>query len=122
MRYHYITGFKPADRPKLKQRAVYLNGLPYIWTAHAKSQMLNRVWDYNLLRESMRRKLEYNNIIEYYTDNEGQYILKTVHRLQYSDKQDLIIILNSQKEIITCYLNNKDDHHNTLKKELYTRP
>jgi len=61
--------------------------------------------------------LKTDNIFEYYLLNGN--IEKVCYRINYDDVFDIILVISDKKKIITIYLNNKDDKHFTLKKELY---
>jgi len=63
--------------------------------------------------------LNYADIFEYYKEN--NIIIKACYRINYKNNLDFIIVIDKNKTIITIYLNNKTDEHETLKQEIYNK-
>ena len=64
-------------------------------------------------------KLKSDWIFEYYVSDNEDKIIKICYRIPFKNKQDIILIIGENKQIITIYFNSIDDLHYTLKKELY---
>jgi len=47
-------------------------------------------------------------------------ILKACYRVEYKE-YDFILVLSADKTIVTIYVNSKNDSHDTLNKNLYSR-
>ena len=64
---------------------------------------------------------DYVNIFEYYYNPymQSENIRKIVLRLSYKEHTDIIIVIGSNKELITIYSNARSDNHVTLREELY---
>lgn len=117
-RYHIKTGFKEEDIKKLKDFTNKLNNMKFKYTLHCLDNIKNRVIDLEGLLLCIKDiTLHYDYIFEFYS--EAVYIAKVCYRIPWNDNIDIILVLNDEKEIITIYLNSKEDNHITLKKELY---
>ena len=69
-------------------------------------------------RQILREGREPSQVFEYYLDDKGEPI-KLCYRINYDIDIDLILVISNIKELVTIYINDKDDLHYTLKKELY---
>lgn len=120
-RYHIKIGFEPVYINKLKEYIKRYNSISWQYTSHCLDNLKYRVIDIKALLLYIKDlKLEYNNIFEFYADNGD--IVKICFRVKYNQYNDLILVLNKNKTIITIYINSSDDLHYTLKKELYNIP
>jgi len=115
-RYHIKIGFK--HNQVLQSLTEQLNGLKWQYTEHCLDHIKYRVLDIEgLLLFIKDVELNYNQIFEYYEDND--IIEKICYRISYNKFQDIILVISKEKRIITIYINSKEDNHITLHKELY---
>ncbi len=124
LRYHVKTGFMPEDKLLISQETEALNSLNFKWTAHSLDNLKHRVIDTQaLLMYIKNTKLEAGQVFEFYKSEivtyKG-YIEKICYRLPWNNL-DVILVLDSEKTIITIYLNSKEDLHSTLNESLYTK-
>jgi len=121
MRYHKNV-YIPIDDPlKLKRYTDKLNCLKWQYTPHSIDNLKYRAIDMaGLLLYIKSQFLDFEDIFEYYTNDIGN-IIKAVYRFKYMKGLDIIVVIAPDKEIVTIYLNNSDDLHYTLKKELYMK-
>lgn len=118
-RFHKSVYIPITDTLKLKTYTDKLNCLKWHYTPHSIDNLKYRVIDMaGLLLYIKGKLLDWQDIFEYYTDQQGT-ILKAVYRFNYIKGLDIILVIAPDKKIITIYLNNSDDLHYTLKKELY---
>jgi mRNA-degrading endonuclease RelE of RelBE toxin-antitoxin system len=95
-----------------------LNSLNWKYSVHALDNLKYRVINqYALLSHIKELQLNKDDIFEYYKRDDG-FIEKVCYRLHFGE-YDVILVLTWQKEIVTIYLNAKEDNHLTLKKEVY---
>jgi hypothetical protein len=120
-RYHKAVFTKPSHWQTLKDYSERLNTLKWQYTDHCLDNVKSRAIDLEGLLLYIRGlRLEVEQIFEYYlTDNDEP--IRICYRIPYIKDLDIILILGEDKEIITIYLNSKDDLHFTLKKELYQK-
>lgn len=122
-RYHRDIGFRESDKPKLAEITAQLNAIPWEYK-HFTGHCLDRV------NESLRSlekligyiktvKLGYDMIFEYYVSEYN--IVKILYRIPYNKYQDIIMVLTSDKTIVTVYYNDIGDNHSTLDKSLYEK-
>ena len=115
-RYHKKIYFP--DIKKLQVLNDKLNMYNWQYSKHAIDNLQYRSIDINAILMFIKNiKLKYDNIFEYYVKDDN--IIKVCYRINFNNYTDLILVLNKYKKIITIYLNNKDDKHYTLKRELY---
>ena len=118
-RYHIKIYTKPEHWQLLEGITNNLNSLDWQYTKHCLDNLKHRVSDLEkLLLYVKNTTLNISQIFEYYFDDNNN-IEKLCYRIKYNEYQDIILIIGKDKQIITIYLNNKDDLHFTLKKELY---
>jgi hypothetical protein len=118
LRYHKKVYMPDTDKIKLKGYTDTLNGLNWHYTRHSIDNLKYRALDMpDVLNWIKGYVLKENEIFEYYAENGN--IFKVCYRIKYKNGIDLILVINSNKTIITIYVNNSDDKHYTLKKELY---
>lgn len=118
-RYHKKVNFPEEHNRDLEILTNELNSRDWTFSRHCLDNLKHRVIDIeNLLNYIKDLKLCKDWIFEYYTYNNE--ITKLCYRVEY-DLYDFILVLNNQKKIVTIYINSKEDKHETLKKEIYTR-
>jgi len=120
LRYHKKVYFPESDKNKLENITKNLNILNWQYSRHTLDNLKFRSIDIeDILLFIKNITLEYHQIFEYYKYREG--IEKICYRISYNDYDDIILVLNENKLIITIYLNSKNDKHETLKENLYCR-
>lgn len=120
LRYHKQVYFAPKDLDSLQAFTERLNSIKWRYTAHCLDSIKDRVIDLEgLLLFIKGLKLTLEAIFEYYADDNSRYIVKACYRISYINGIDIILVMNDDKEIITIYLNSREDEHFTLKKEIY---
>ena len=119
-RYHKKVYFNPEDINRLNSFTDTLNGLKWGYSNHCLDNIKSRAVDLEgLLRFIKGLVLDYRDIFEFYTGDISHDIIKVCYRVNYLKDLDIILVVNENKEIITIYLNSREDEHFTLKKELY---
>ena len=118
-RYHDRVNFPTEHIKDLEILNDELNGMRWSFSSHCLESLELRVLDMeSLLNFISVLKLDAEWIFEYYTREEE--IVKVCYRVAY-DLYDFILVLNNQKKIVTIYINSKDDEHETLNKDIYTK-
>lgn len=121
LRYHKKVYTDIKDIVRLKAFTDYLNGLTWQYTSHTLDNIKSRAIDIEgLLKFIKSIILKDDDIFEFYLDDLTRDIIKVCYRINYGI-YDIILVLNSEKSIITIYLNSVGDNHNTLKTELYNK-
>ena len=123
-RYHREVYTEAKHWARLGALTEVFNGMKWQYTGHCLDHITTsgRVVDIEgLLRYIKGVKLDPGQIFEYYLDDTSEEVIKVCYRLPYMKDIDLILILGEEKQIITIYINSREDKHYTLKKELYTR-
>jgi len=119
-RYHIKTGFNTGHIEIIKNIIDDLNKKVWHYSGHCLENLKNRIIDTkNLLLFIKDLKLKYGQVFEYYSDNNN--IIKLCYRIAWKPGLDIILVLGQDKKIITIYLNDENDNHVTLKKELYNK-
>ena len=123
MRYHKKIYFPKHHKEKLIALTYQLNGKQWKYTKHCLNNIKLRALDLEQLLYWIKSEamLDYNNIFEYYTGDKED-ILKVCYGLSYNKAVDVILIMGTQKQIITIYYNSANDKHCTLKESIYCRP
>jgi hypothetical protein len=120
-RYHIKVYTRPEHLKTLKTLTEQLNILKWTWTGHCLDNIRYRITGIEgILRFIKGVRLEPTQIFEYYLTDTGEPI-KICYRINYNNDIDLILVVSNTKNLITIYINSKDDGHETLKKELYIR-
>lgn len=120
-RYHKLVYTEPKHWEKLKVLTEQLNNVKWQYTEHCLDHIKSRAVDLEgLLRYVKGLRLEAGQIFEYYLDDKGEPI-KICYRINWLKNLDIILIIGINKQIITIYLNSREDLHYTLKQELYQR-
>lgn len=116
-RYHKNIFFPDLkDLPAIVNK---LNSLKWKLSFHSFDRLLEKSKDIESIGYFIKNLiLNEENIFEYYKDNTG--IFKVVFRINFDKERDLILVLNTDKNIVTVYYNNVADNHKTLDKEIYS--
>ena len=121
LRYHKDILFKEEDLKLLQDFTNDLNGLNWQYTKHCLDNLQHRILDLkSLLLYVKNLTLDYKDIFEFYKDDLSGYILKACYRINWQGNIDIILVINTDKYILSIYINSTEDKHETLKKELYT--
>ena len=118
-RYHNKVHFPQEHLKDLEILNKELNNKSWSFSSHCLENIKYRAIDMkNLLNYINQLSLNEKWIFEYYVENNE--ISKVCYRISY-DLYDFILVLSNQKKIVTIYVNSKNDMHETLRKEVYTR-
>lgn len=116
-RYHKKISFP--HEAELKSFTEKLNISSWKYTTHCLENIQYREIDLeHLLTFVKNLSLNHEDIFEYYYLNG---IHKACFRVKYTDTMDVILVLNSQKMIVTIYFNSITDEHETLNATLYSK-
>jgi hypothetical protein len=99
-----------------------VNGRTWTYSAHCMDNIkyrLNTVELSKLLTFIKTQTLRVEDIFEYYLD--GQGIAKSCYRISYTRGLDIILVVSDTKNLITIYLNDSEDSHVTLHRNLYVQ-
>ena len=121
-RYHKKIFFPISNDKKLNDAVISLNNKKISLSKHAIEKLKNRIPESeysNISHFFSNMQLKIDDIIEYYVEN--NIICKLVFRMKYNQYKDIILIMNLNKTLITLYLNNSTDEHETLRHELYNQ-
>jgi len=123
MRYHKDVFFPQEAKDKLITFVYRLNKMEWQYTPHCCDNIRLRVLDMEQLLYYIKNdlQLDVEQIFEFYTNGQDK-VTKACFRIDYNKVYDLILVVGNQKEIVTIYINSKNDKHDTLKRELYARP
>ena len=117
-RYHKKVFTTAEHWEKLKSLTNRLNVMKWSYSIHSLDNLRHRIIGIeSILRFIKNTVLDYNTIFEYYLNNNEPE--KICYRLNYNSDVDLILVLSNTKNIITIYINEKNDNHLTLNKNLY---
>jgi len=119
MRYNKTIYFP--DINELKIFTHNLNFLSWKYTMHCVDKIKKSLDLYEietLFNFIKKVVLKEEEIFEYYKD-ETRGIYKVCYRIKYTINMDIILVLGDKKEIVTIWINKKDDVHKTLKRKLY---
>jgi hypothetical protein len=115
-RYHKKIYF-----PKIQELNKFnnnINGKNWQYSKHCLENIKYRFIDIeNLLIFIKGLKLQYEDIFEYYLINNK--IEKVCYRIKYQKNIDIILVISNEKNLITIYINQENDNHETLQKNLY---
>lgn len=122
LRYHKAVYTEAEHWQKLEALTEEFNFVKWQYSRHCLDNIKSRAVDIEgLLRFIKDLKLETGQIFEYYLNDKVEPI-KICYRIPYNPAGlDIILVVGNNKEIITIYLNSKDDLHYTLKRELYIK-
>jgi hypothetical protein len=120
LRFHKKVFTEPEDLERLKTLTNKLNSMVWTHTGHCLDNIRYRIIDIEeILRFIKGVKLEPEQIFEYYLDDKTREPEKICYRINYNNDIDLILVVSKTKNLITIYINSKDDGHETLKREIY---
>jgi len=95
--------------------------LGWQYSAHAIDNLKYRAIDNRaILLHIKGLTLSASDVFEYYTGDKGD-IIKAVYRVDYRGFFDLCIVISKEKNIVTIYINTKNDNHDTLDKNIYQK-
>jgi len=115
-RYHNKIYFPDID--KLKEFNNTMNTLDWKYSHHCLENLKYRVMDVRALLLHIRAlELNCEDIFEYYIQDNG-VIDKACYRIKHNEF-DFILVISRCKNIVTIYINSKNDTHVTLDKNLY---
>jgi hypothetical protein len=117
-RYHKDLYFPESDKVLLLKAINRLNFLRFKTSEHSFDRFNERLELSQIGDIFKQLSFNYSDLFEYY--KEGQEIIKLCFRISLNSQKDIIFILNSEKLIVTVYLNNKGDNHFTLNPKNYT--
>ncbi len=119
-RYHKKIYFPESDIKSLADFTEKVNTKHWRINAHSLERVMDNLTFGGLEKLMLFIKplaLDDKKIFEYYTTEQG--IEKVCYRVNYSEYNDLILVVGKDKGLITVYFNEVNDNHITLKKELY---
>jgi len=103
----------------LKDFTCQLNVIKWQYTRHTLDNIKWRLYNIqDILLYIKALQLDYNDIFEYYASDNGT-ISKACYRVNYKGLFDLILVISSEKNIVTIYVNSQGDNHETLDKGIY---
>ena len=119
-RFHKKIYFPENDKQSLIEFTEKVNDKYWRINAHSLELVIDELTFNNLEKLMLFIKsltLDNKTIFEYYRSECG--IEKICYRVNYSEVNDLILVVGKGKGLITVYFNEVNDNHITLKKELY---
>lgn len=122
-RYHKNIYWPKSEADKLPAIVKRLNGKAWIITQHSFERIIekSKKADIDLVKIGQYIKdilLSLDNVFEFYKEDGA--IIKIVFRIPYNENH-LVLVVSDFKSLITVYYNDKNDHHSTLKSELYMK-
>ena len=121
MRYHKKIYFPNSSRADLKDFTCRMNNTGWKYTQHTLDHIRYRAIDIQEVLQFIKGlTLNAKQVFEYYTEGKDD-ISKVCYRIPYIKGEDIILVVGSNKQIITIYYNNSKDKHLTLKEELYAK-
>jgi hypothetical protein len=121
-RYHKKIYFPDNDNKDLIELINELNQEDYSFSIHCLDNIKDRLsqeQQKDLLLKLKNTVLNKDKIFEYYKEN--NIITKICLRDNFDNRNDYVLVLSKDKNIITIYLNVKEDEHFTLKEGLYNK-
>jgi hypothetical protein len=111
-RYHREVYFPPDIRDGLFKFTKTLNYKEWKYTEHGLDRLSDEPRSKQIKRLLNSLWLDPEFIFEIYLGKSG--IRKACFRLPFDEKEDLIIVVTNNKELVTLYFNDVDDIHSTL--------
>jgi hypothetical protein len=122
LRYHKKVYTEPEHWHKLSILTEQLNTMQWTHSEHCLDNIKHRIMNIeDILRFIKVIILKPEQIFEYYLDDKSQEPEKLCYRVDYTSDIDLILVISKTKNLITIYINSKDDGHETLKTEIYCK-
>jgi hypothetical protein len=120
MRYHKDVYWPENQKENLIALTYALNQKAWRYTAHCLDNIYLRVIDVEQMLYFIKNKLQLcaENVFEFYTDEKNN-ITRLCYRINFSKVYDIILVIDTEKTILTIYQNSAEDKHETLKKNLY---
>ena len=122
LRFHKKVFTEPEHWQKLSILTEQLNDMQWTHSEHCLDNIKYRIIDIeDILRFIKGIILKPYHIFEYYIDDKTREPEKICYRVDYNNDIDLILVISKTKNLITIYINSKDDNHETLKIYLYEK-
>jgi len=122
LRYHKAVYTEPEHWHKLSILTEQLNDMQWTHSGHCLDNIKYRIIDIEgILRFIKGIILEPEQIFEYYLNDKTREPEKICYRVDYNKDIDLFLVVSKIKNLITIYINSKDDGHETLKENLYMK-
>lgn len=119
-RYNKQLGFEKSNIEEIKEICQVFNDTDmYRKTNHVIEQMQTRFDLFEIGTFLQNITFKYEDIFEYYFEN-GK-VTKVVFSMAYNDTENVKMVLDRNKTIITLWLNKKTDLHSTLDTSIYTK-
>ena len=116
-RYHKDIFFP--DNDKLPAIVSNLNQRKWVLSKHSFDRIIEKSENVSVIGYFIKDLvLKEAYLFEYYKEND--IITKLVFRIPFDNENDIILVLNDYKEIVTVYYNNKEDNHRTLDNKIYS--
>lgn len=122
LRYHRKVFFDTRDFNKLNIFTEKLNSFNWQYTSHCLDNLKYRALDIKALLLYIKGiELRAENIFEFYIDEKSREIIKACYRINWKKDLDIILVIGTNKQIISLYINESHDLHYTLKENLYCK-
>jgi hypothetical protein len=120
-RYHKDVYIPEAGKRSLEALTDVLNTLKWTYSKHVLDNLKYRSINMEAILLFIKNtRLQAKDIFEYYIDDKS-IIYKVCFRLSFASGTDIILVLSNMKNIVTLYMNEKNDMHYTLNKSLYVK-
>lgn len=121
-RFHKKVYFPKDAIEKLGAFSGKLNKRTWRYTKHSLESIKNRAVDMTAILQwiKARVKLKVEDVFEY-ADDGKDFIFKACYRVNYNSDLDIILVVGSDKQIITIYYNFTKDKHTTLNEKIYCK-
>jgi hypothetical protein len=127
-RYHIDVNFPKEHKKMLENFVKKINSQNFTFTKHCIDRLFQQVLSEQKVKEALffikNLTFKYANIFEYYTEvghMSNEKMRKACFRVSYKENTDIILVIGINKELITVYVNDKNDEHITLNKNLYVK-
>lgn len=118
-RYHKKVGIPDTIKNQFEGFTGALNTKKWLYTRHSIANLKYRCYDIkSILLFIKGLELKENDIFEVYVFDSK--LVKVCYRVEYKNI-DLILVVDSNKTLITIYVNTKDDKHYTLNETIYNK-
>lgn len=118
-RYHRQVYFPAESKEQLNDFTERLNCLNWTYSVHCLENIRYRTLEVEKLLKFIKGlTLCADDIFEYYQEQE---IEKVCYRIPYIKGIDIILVVSKIKNIITIYMNEARDKHETLNNSVYCK-
>lgn len=119
-RYHKDIYYPANAQEYIQALTDKLNGLKWQYSKHCIENLKYRLVNIKAVLLFVKQlRLKPEQVFEYYIKEDK--ILKACYRVLYNTGIDIIIVVNSEKNIVTIYVNEYGDKHYTLNKSVYNK-